>query len=181
MLARAALVAWALRAQAALVAVVARAVLASMRAHSATAPLVGMREQVALVERAALQAPLDQMPRRSSAALVALAVTPGLLVLVRRVRLEQLAHRAAALAALVARAAPVERVVIAALAASEDRAAVVPASAEVLVWRAPAALAASAASVEPAGMQVGSAMVLLAGMPVLVAPVALAALRAPLA
>ena len=84
--------------------VAARAALASMRACSPTARLVVMPALVALVERVALRVPLDQMPRRLSAALAAQAATPGLLVLVRRVRLEQLAHQAAAPEALAAMA-----------------------------------------------------------------------------
>ena len=45
-----------MRARAALAAVVARAASGSMRVVSVTAPLVGMPEQVALAERAALRA-----------------------------------------------------------------------------------------------------------------------------
>ena len=78
--------------------------------------LAAMPVLVALVERAALRALWARTPRRLSAVLAELAATPGLLVLVRRVQQEQLAHQAAAPEALAALAAPGAQAGIAVLA-----------------------------------------------------------------
>ena len=74
---------WNMPAAAAPVVSAARAVLALMRVVSVTARLAGMRALVELVARVAQRAPLDPMPRRSSAALVVLAVVLERLVRVR--------------------------------------------------------------------------------------------------
>ena len=109
------------------------------------APRAATPALVALVAWAAQRAPLDQMPRRSSVALAELAATPGLRDRALLARQAQLAHRAAALAVLAARAAPVALVGIAARAALA--AVVVLGRAALVAWalRAQAALVAVAA------------------------------------
>jgi hypothetical protein len=82
---RAAPVVWVSRAPAAPAAVAARAAPASMRAFSATARLVGMREQVALVAWAALQARRARTPRPCSAVPAASVATLERRVRARRV------------------------------------------------------------------------------------------------
>jgi len=100
---------------------------------------------VALVAWAVLPAPLDQTPRRSSAALVVLAATPGRPVTGRPGRRAQLAHRAAATVALAALEALAVRAAIAAPAVRAVRAppAVVPLVD--WVWPVPVARAVKAA------------------------------------
>jgi len=175
---RVALVVWVSRASAVLAAVAARVEPAGMRACSATAPLEGMRAQVALVVWVALRARRARTPRPCSAAPAASVATPGPLVLAQRVWQAQLVLRSAARVALRAPVVLAERAVIAASAARAaperlDRAAPVA-----LVLRAAAALAASVAWAEPDGMRVVSAMAPLVGMRAPVALVAWAELRA---
>ena len=133
------------RALAALVASVAWVEPAGMRAFSAMAPLVGMREQVALVERVALRARWARTLRRWSAGPAGLAGTPGSLVEALPVSVALMEHPRRGTLRLVAAADPVELAAIAALVARAAVAVLGRAAVVVLVRRAPAALAALAA------------------------------------
>ena len=112
-----------------------------------------MPELVAVVERAALRAPLDQMPRHSSAALAGRVATPGLLVLVQRVPVAVTEHLRRGTPRLAALAESAARVRIAALAALAAVAVLALASVVALALRVPAALVASAARAVPASMR----------------------------
>ena len=109
---------------------------------------------VALVEWAALRAPLDQMPRPSSAALVGLAAMPGLPVLVRREPVALAEHLRRGTPWLAAQVVPVALAPMAALAAPAAVALAGRAAAVVLVRRAQAALVAVVARAVLASMRV---------------------------
>jgi hypothetical protein len=141
------------------------------------ARLVGMREQVALVERVALRARWARTLRRWSAGPAGLAATPGSLVVALPVSVALMEHPRRGTLRLVAAADPAERAVIAALAASAAVVVPVPVSAAALVRRVVAALAAVAARAAPGSMRAVSAMARLVAMPDKVALVAWAELR----